>query len=335
MVSNAIISMAVLMTTQAQANLISQYTEISSFQRNCPGLSDPNYAKKWNGALTYFYGASFTTEQACHFNGGLQSRYYKTDGTPKPGFDDIPSGVAFSGAEVGSASIIQDFGADEVEIGNQNGDYYGKVKLDNQNLGLPELKVKAQSGALERDSINGFAASLFEWQGAATTSDYKVDFDLFNSGGEWALDGAMTNHDYMFSLYFGVSQNMVFSYQNPFSFDYGTILTSTYLSTKDLPLFSASMINPYNGSLSISFDVNTGDRFWLWGTVQAFGFNGGLLDASHTVTSKLAVDGLTEEQNQQLFASALQQVPNQVPTPAAWSLWLIGLLLMARTRLQH
>lgn len=319
-------SASLLLASQAQASLISQYTEISSFQRSCPGLADAQYVNKWRGALVNIFGSNFTTEQACWFNSRSQSSYYHTDGTPK--IEGFPQGVPFTSAEVGVVRTDQQFGASQVELGEPAADIYGKVTLDKQNLGLPEFKLRSQSQALERDAVHAFAATEYEWLGDTTTLDYQVNFDFFSSDGEWAMDGAVTHHDFRFFLLFGVSQNMIFSYLNPFQFDYGNVLTTSYFYSDEMPLFSTSAEQPFEGSLNIAFTVKPGERFWLWGQVQAAGFNGGYVDASHTVTSNLAVVGLDQPQSQQLLSTALKKVPNQVPTPAGLMLLVTGLFLL-------
>ncbi len=76
------------------------------------------------------------------------------------------------------------------------------------------------------------------------------------------------------------------------------------------------------GSLTITFDVDPGDKFWLWTQVQAFGLNGGFIDATHTVTSQLGVEGLSQEESNRMFATDLRQVPNQIPLPSGMVLLL-------------
>jgi len=316
--------------SNGNAAVISQYSEISWYNRQCPGLADPNYVSKWRGALVRFFGESVTTEQACVFNGGLQARAYNTDGSPKD--MNMPLGVAFTPLEVGNVDYDTYYGGSQTDDVNVLNKFYGKVTLDQQNLGLPEIKISVNSAVQERNSIGGFAAALYEWQGAAFVLNYAVNFDFFNSGGEWALDGAMPSHDYWFDLTFGVSSDMTFIPQSPFVLDVNTVITSSNMNTESMPLFSADAANPFTGTLSVAFNVNPGDQFWLWGRASARASNGGLLDASHTVTSKLSIDGMSDNEAQQIFATALKQVPNQVPAPETWLLLLLSFVLIISHR---
>lgn len=329
----AILSFAVAgsLMVPANAGVISQYTEMSRFKRSCPGLADPNFASNWGAAIKTIYGGeTFATDIACHFNAVYQKAFYNPDGTPKrPGW---PAGVPFTLAEVGSSESVQAFGATSAEVGSPDASYYGKVVLDANNLGLPEIKIKSSSDALERNSVNGFAATEYQWLGAATTLSYTVNFDFFNSNGLWSMAGAEDVHNYALGLTFGVSQNMEFSYDTPFNFDFGDVLTTAEFLSYTLGLIDSDAENPFADTLTINFDIDPGDRFWLWTQVQAFGRNGGFVDASHTVTSALGITGLTEEQSMRQFATDLRQIPNQIPLPSGAILWFTALLLCWQQR---
>ncbi|RVU35563.1 hypothetical protein EOE67_13290 [Rheinheimera riviphila] len=329
----AILSFAVTgsLTFPAKAGVISQFTEISSYQRSCPGLADPNFSSNWGAAIKTIYEVeSFGTDIACHFNGSFQRNFYNADGSPKrPG---LPAGVPYTLAEVGTTEAAIAFGANNAEIGSIDGDFYGKVTLDADNLGLPEIKIKSSSDALERNSVNGFAATEYQWLGAAQTLSYSVNFDFFNSYALWGIPGATEVHDYSLGLTFGVSQDMEFSYDVPFNFDFGNVQTTAAFMSHMLEMIDSDLENPFMGSLTINFDVDTGDKFWLWTQVQAFGLNGGFIDATHTVTSALAVEGLSQEESKRLFATDLRQVPNQIPLPSGLVWWFTALLLLCWKR---
>jgi hypothetical protein len=329
----AILSFAVTgsLTFPVKAGVISQYTEISSYQRSCPGLTDPNFTSNWGAAIKAIYAVeSFGTDIACHFNASFQKNFYNADGSPKRPW--LPAGVPYTLADVGNSDATIAFGANNAEIGSIDGEFYGKVKLDAGNLGLPEIKIKSSSDALERNSVNGFAATEYQWLGAAQTLSYSVDFDFFNSASWWGILGANAVHDYSLGLTFGVSQDMEFSYDVPFNFDFGNIQTTAAFMTSMLEMIESDLENPFAGSLTINFEVNPGDKFWLWTQVQAFGLNGGFIDATNTVTSALGVAGLSKEQSIELFATDLRQVPNQIPLPSGLVLFVTAILLFWQQR---
>lgn len=329
----AVLSFAVAgsLTFPVKAGVISQYTEISSYQRSCPGLVDPNFSSNWGAAIKTIYAVeSFGTDIACHFNASFQKNFYNLDGSPKR--PDLPAGAPYTLAEVGTTEGSIAFGANNAEIGSIGADFYGKVTLDAANLGLPEIKIKSASDALERNSVNGFAATEYQWLGAAQTLSYSVDFDFFNSASWWGIPGAHAVHDYALGLTFGVSKDMEFSYDVPFDFDFGNVQTTAAFMTSMLDMIESDFENPFAGSLTITFEVNPGDKFWLWTQVQAFGLNGGFIDATNTVTSALGVEGLSKEQSMELFATDLRQVPNQIPLPSGVILWLTALLLWCGQR---
>jgi hypothetical protein len=325
----AILSFAVTgsLILPVKAGVISQYTEMSSYQRSCPGLADPNFVSNWGNAIKAIYAVtSVGTDIACHFNASFQNNFYNADGSPKrPG---LPSGVPFTPDEIGSTAAAIAFAANNAEIGSLDGEFYGKVTLDADNLGLPEIKIKSSSDALERNSVNGFAATEYQWLGAAQTLSYSVNFDFFNSYALWGIPGATEVHDYSLGLTFGVSQDMEFSYDVPFDFDFGNVQTTAAFMSHMLEMIDSDLENPFMGSLTINFDVDTGDKFWLWTQVQAFGLNGGFIDATHTVTSALGVEGLTQEESMRLFTTDLRQVPNLISQPSGLMLWLTALFLL-------
>ncbi len=82
---------------------------------------------------------------------------------------------------------------------------------------------------LERNSINGFAATEYLWTGASQILTFTVNFDFYTSGGNWHIDGALSNHDYLFALNFGAATDMIFTPGNTFPDDYGTpIVTDSF-----------------------------------------------------------------------------------------------------------
>jgi hypothetical protein len=321
----------------ASAGLVTQYTSVGTYQRDCPGLSDPNYLNNWGSVIESFYGLApgeLSTDLACHFNGGNQKRFYNNDGTPINSDWGLPDGVPFSDSEAGDVEIIGDVGTDYASVSSDTDDhnYYAEVLLDADNLGLPQIKVMSDSDEFERNSVNGIAATEYLWTGAAQTLEYTVNFDFFASGDEWTMDGGASQNDYVFILEFGAATDMEFE-GDLFPSDWGNNITSDFYNTNDYAPFDSSEDDPFEGSLTVSFDVETGDRFFLYGFVQAFGYNGGFVDAAHTVTSELAVSGLSEQDSLDVFSTSLQAAPpTSVPEPSTFMLSLIALVALVRRK---
>jgi hypothetical protein len=323
----------------ANAGLVTQHTSVNTYQRTCPGLDNPNYVNNWGGIVELYYGLAPGTASAdliCHFNGGNQAKIYNFDGSIRADspFPNMPIGVPFTADEIGTLEVIQATGQNEVTLGTSDGKYYAHVILDEDNLGLPEIKVKSESGAFERNSVNGIAATEYLWTGEAETLEFTVDFDLFTSGGTWSLDGAADFRDYFFSLTFGAAIGMQLDPNEIFPSDYGTILAEDGFQSNNVDTFSGTIDDPYANSLTVSFDVNTGDQILLYGIVQGFGFNGGFTDASHTVTSRLAVQGETQEESLRVFSTALKAaVPStSVPEPSTLAIFALGIVGLASRR---
>ena len=328
-----IFSLSLSVNSIANAGLVTQHTSVDTHQRTCPGLQDPNYISNWKTIVELLYDREATTQLMCHFNGGNQRAIYNNDGTVRSDspFPDMPEGVAFTDEEVGGVEIIRQTGRSLVTMGDNDGKYYANVILDENNLGLPQIKVKSDSASFERNSVNGFAATEYLWSGEGQTLEYTMDFDFFNSGGTWNDPDTADFHDYIFSLWFGAATDMLFDSNQTFPLDYGTELASGYFGSVGQPIIAATADNPYTSSLSVSFNVNTGDQFFLYGQVQAFGLNGGFVDASNTATSRLAVQGLTQEESNVMFTSSLSAAPStaQVPEPstiAMFTLAIFGLI---------
>ncbi|MDG1752475.1 MAG: PEP-CTERM sorting domain-containing protein [Thalassotalea sp.] len=302
-------------------------------------MEDPNYANNWRDTIELFYNmesGSASAEIMCHFNGGNQARIYNNDGSIREDspWPDMPIGVPFTDEEVGTLEVIQATGQNQVTLGTNDGKYYANVILDESNLGLPQIKVKSESGDFERNSVNGYAATEYLWTGDAETLEFNMDFDFFTSGNSWDLSGAADFQDYIFNLTFGAAIGMQFDPSQTFPIDDGTILSEASFSTVGEPIISGTIDSPYEGSLSVSFDVDTGDQFFLYGRVQAFGLNGGFADASHTVSSRLAVQGYTQEESLQIFTSALNEaVPSvDVPEPSTLAIFTLGIIGLASRR---
>lgn len=325
----------------ASAGLITQYSSVGTWQRNCPGLSDPNYIANWGPAIEAFYGLSpgeLSADLACHFNGGNQLKFYNLDGTRKNLDWDLPDGVPFTEEEAGGFEVIGETGTDYASISAEDGSFYAEVILDGDNLGLPQIKASSESDEFERNSVNGIAATEYLWTGVDTTLEYTVDFDFFASGEDWNLNGAADFYDYIFILEFGASTDMEFTEGSLFPSNWGNSIAVDGYSTLNDPEFGSSAEEPYESSLTVSFDVQTGDRFFLYGFVQAFGLNGGFTDAAHTVTSQLAIEGSTAEESLVIFEQSLQAAPptdlTDIPEPSTFLLSFLGMVALLRKRLR-
>jgi hypothetical protein len=325
--ATAILLSSVLVS--GNAAVISQHTAFDTFQRTCPGLSDPQYMSNWGDAIAAVRNVSrsaISTQMACHFNGGSQAAYFNNDGSVKE-FYDFPSGAAFTPSEVGNLSVTSNQGSDSTVVGSPDNKFYGDVSLDNDDLALPNFKVKSESEVFERNSVNGFAASEYLWTGEDTTLEFIANYDLFVSGGEWEIAGALSSRDYIFNLNLGVSDSLDLSGNTTLPLGYGDNTLIEVFQTEDIALFSNDAENPFEGSLEISFDVTAGDRFFLWGLVQGFGINSGFTNASNTVTTDLFVEGLSHQQSATIFASSLQIAPPAlVSGPAIFSLFILSTL---------
>ncbi len=134
----------VFLSTAASAGLVTQHTSINTYQRNCPGLQDPNYGNKWGAIIELYYGSApgqMTTEMMCHFNGGPQTRIYNTDGSVKVNspFPNMPQAPSFLPTEAGGVVVTQSDGTTQATVGTPSNKFYGDVILDSNNLGLPQF----------------------------------------------------------------------------------------------------------------------------------------------------------------------------------------------------
>lgn len=324
----------------ANAGVVTQFTSAQSFQRNCPGLQDPNYVNKWQGVVESLYGlepGTASTSLMCHFNGGNQERIFNQDGTFKDesAWSHLPPGHAYSLDDVGTLDITAATGSDSVMIGDISGEYYADITLDTDNLGLPEMKLKAGSDPYERNSLNVYAATEYLWVGENTTLEYTANFDLFTSGEQWNLPGLEDQNNYIFNLAFGAYTDMLFDINQVFPVDYGIELASGSFRTSEDNMVAGSEDNPYEDTITVSFDVQTGDQFFLYGQAQAFGLNGGFTDASHTITTSLAIEGLSQDESENIFASSLQAaVPTSIPEPSTILLIILSLSVLYRSRMK-
>ncbi|WP_286265256.1 PEP-CTERM sorting domain-containing protein [Thalassotalea atypica] len=347
-IKTALFTLTTITALSANAGLVTQHTSVQTYQRSCPGVADANWVKNWKPIVEWYYGIEQAdADLMCHFNGGNQERHFNSDGTPKDAnwrYDDawptgengeaISGGGEFTAEQVGTLEIIASAGPEDMTtVGTKDGKYYAQVTLDDENLGLPEIKVKSESDEFERNSVNAFAATEYLWTGEDETLEFTANFDFFASGGAWALGDTPEINDYLLGMEIGVATDMLFDVEQIFPTDWGNQIATAGYNTNNEPRVSGSLEEPIEGTVTVSFDVSAGDQFFLYGWIQAFGYNGGFVDASNTLTSQLAVQGQTQQQSQQIFAAALQAAPpsdpNAIPEPSSLFLALLGFIGLA------
>ncbi|MFT5636071.1 MAG: hypothetical protein ACI89T_001528 [Cognaticolwellia sp.] len=302
----------------ANAGLLKSTTNTNLTERNCSSVNDDfsAYKAKWGTVIVDNYSAylpgkptnnsEITPEAACIFN--TQWEKYEDDSTP--------------GTKVSQQNIQTNVESSYIE--NSDGDIWLKAQLDNSELALPEAHFLVNSQESERNSANLFSGQSFLWAGETTTLDFTANFDFSMSIGNWGA-----GEDSFYGLTIGTSIGMDFDQGWLFP-DMGDIIASdNYQSIEDL-LITDETIN-YR-SMTISFDVNNGDEFQLWGLSQAFALNGGWIDSSNSMKTQLAIEGLSVEDSQDVFTQSLKVVPTSVPEPSTLAIFALGMIGLASRR---
>jgi hypothetical protein len=333
----------------ATAGVITQYTGFDNFAGTCPGASSPTYLNDWGPAVAYLETAlqgptsvsDLTFDSLCLFNRNRQAQFYNPDGTLTTagldnGFPDL--GVPYNPQDVGTLSIDTTSGTSSTISGDLTGKAYGSMILDSANLGLPEIKLLANADQGDRLSVNGFAATEFLWTGGTELLSFDINFDFYGSnnqlcvvnGGPCMLDSALyINAGVSIDMIFDVNQAAISNILQP------AITQDSYIyEWTDLGRAGSTAQNPIQGSLSLNFEVNNGDQFFLWAGAQAFAIDGGFLNAANTITTDLRLAGDDNgTASQELFARALQPAPpTPVNAPATLALFGLGLAALGYSR---
>lgn len=311
--------------SSASANVITQHVSVGTYERDCPGLADPEYMDKYREAVEIWAGpledwGDQAVDTVCRFNSQGQAQFWNYDGTSKQegGITIAP----FTPEQVGQVAIRTSTATEQLEHNSATGKLNGSVKLDSENLGLPEIKINATSNAGERNSFNGYAATEYLWTGADETLEFQLNFDFFHSSENWSLEGLPPSQTAQLLLNAYVSENLIIDSNDIFPANAGNIFAQETFNLKNEDVGMTSAGNPYFGNLTVSFDVTSGQRFFVVGQYQGFAKNGGFLDASNTITGALNVEGLTQEESITVFQTSLQAAP--VNAPAMILLTLLG-----------
>lgn len=299
----------------AQAGILKSTTNVNLTERTCPSVNSDfaAYKAKWGQIIVDNYAnylpgkpaniTEVTQEAACIFNTQWETFY--------------------DGANPGTKSTMQEIQAnvDTTYIENDDADIWLKAQLDNTELSLPEAHFIVNSRESERNSANLFSGQSFLWSGESTRLDFTANFDFSMSNGFWG-----GSEDSFYGLEIGASIGMNFDDGWLFP-DRGDVLGNAFYRSLEDELIVDDTIN-YR-SMTVSFDVNNGDEFQLWGLSQAFALNGGWIDSTNSMRTELAIDGLSLEDSKRAFEQSLQVVET-VPEPstlAMFGLGFIGLLL--------
>jgi hypothetical protein len=348
-VKTLLFSAACFVGAPATAGVITQYTGFDNFAGTCPGASSPTYLADWGPAVAHLETiiegrpvevADLTYDSLCLFNRNRQARFYNPDGTltDQGSSNGFPPGVAYNPEDIGTLSIDSSTGTSSTISGDLDGKAYGSMILDPANLGLPEIKLLANADPDDRLSVNGFAATEFLWTGETTDLDFGINFDFYGSNEEICVGGTgPCIRDSAFYIDAGVSIDFVFDDSGPAvgNIQQASIARTSYrYEWTDLDRAISSEEFPIAGSLSLEFQVNNGDRFFLWTGAQAFAINGGFLNAANTITTDLRLQGDDEgTATQELFARALQPAPpTPVNAPATLALFSLGLAALGYSR---
>ena len=304
---NGMLALLCVTSSFAQAGILKSTTGVNITERHCPKINADfdGYVQQWGdiivneGLFGRTHVSQITPNDACVFNTQWE-RF-------------------FPGAEPGTKTSllnVQD-NVDQTYIENIDGDIWLSAELDNTDLALPEAHFVVNAQQDERNSATLFSAQSFLWQGATTTLNFSAVFDFSKSIGQWGTDS-----DSYYFLDIGASTGMTFAPNMLFPDSWGNELSvASYSSEND-----SNIVNQLKNfrQIDISFEVNDGDEFQLWGESKAFALNGGWVDSANTMRTTLAVEGLSQQESEALFAQSLTVVPS-IPEPATIALFIIAL----------
>ena len=297
----------------AYSGIITSTTNTNLTQRSCPSVTSyfNAYKNEWGDEIVEYFAdflpsrpatvQDINLEDACIFN--IQWERF---------FDSASAGSKESAQNI-SANVTRSY------LENADGDIWLEAELDNTELSLPEAHFVVNSDLNERNSANLFSAQSFIWDGASTTLDFIANFDFAMSTGSWG-----NSSDSKYRLTIGATQGLQLSSSSIFPLSIGsTLAQNTYES--DLDVFITDSAKNFR-SLSISFNVNPGDKFQLYGESQAFALNGGWIDSANTMRTKLTVQGLTDSESADILSSSLRF---DVPEPSIFALLLITIAVIS------
>ncbi|WP_448213289.1 hypothetical protein [Colwellia sp. MEBiC06753] len=313
----AVTSATILASFTSQAGLVKSSTSVNLTQRTCTSVADDfdGYIAKWGDTMSNpDHGfpfsnnkADLTPADACIFNTQWEVFFEGANPGTKISMDQISPNI--------SSAYLE----------NDDGDIWLQAELDDTELALPEAHFVVNADYGERNSANLFSAQSYLWSGETTTLEFSANFDFALSNGAWGNDP-----DSFYILQIGASQNMTFGEQLFPEYWGESLDVSSYLSAEDNGIVDTSK-NYRN--MTISFEVNNGDEFQLWGLSQAFALNGGWVDSANTMTTSLGIKGIdSDEEVKAIFASSLSIV--SVPEPPAIALMLFSLIVLLR-KLSH
>lgn len=314
---NGILALLCVIPSFAQAGILKSTTGVNITERHCPKVNADfdGYVQKWGdiivneGLFGRTHVSQITPDNACVFNTQWE-RF-------------------FPGAEPGTKTSLLNAqeNVDKTYIENTDGDIWLSAELDNTDLALPEAHFVVNAQQDERNSANLFSAQSFLWQGASTTLQFTADFDFSKSTGQWGNDA-----DSYYMLDIGASIGMTFGKNMLFPENWGNALSVANYSSRNDNNITNQLKN--FRKIEISFEVNDGDEFQLWGESKAFALNGGWVDSANTMRTKLAVEGLSEQESEALFAKSLTVV-SSIPEPSTIAMFALAIMgLVVRQRKQ-
>ncbi|WP_448565404.1 hypothetical protein [Thalassotalea ganghwensis] len=292
----------VLMQPYAIAGLLKSSTSVNITERYCPEVTQDfqGYLDKWGDYMTLQ-----TQQYACVFNTEWEA-----------GFENGSPGIKTT-YQATQQNLTNSY------IENSDGDIWLDAVLDNSELALPEAHFLVRSQESERNSVNLFSGQSFLWQGESTTLVFSALFDFSMSIEQWGPDP-----DSWYNLHIGANKGMIFKDGELIPSEQGQSLAyNVYQSVNDVNIIDS---NINYRELMISFDVEQGDEFQLWGRSQAWALNGGWVDSRNTMTTQLGVEGLTEKESQEIFSRNLSIV--SVPEPNLLSIFILTVLFLINNR---
>lgn len=348
-------SFVLLFSFSALSAPIQPSANFDNYTRSCNAVAanPTQYLADWGDAISKALNtpkASLTLGDACVFNGSLQARMYNSDGTPKFSGGDLPNGVDFSvhapGSLVTDNSAFNTVDADGNPVFNNtlSDKHQAQVTFKDQtqgnsNLLMPEIKLATYSDEGERNSTNVSAWSGFKRIAGTDDIDLQlvINFDFFNSNadhmaGLWDAPGIPGIHDYIFYLGFGAARgienqaNVFPTFTDQIAFD--------GFSSRDLPFGQYTKQNPYIDQIILDLSgISVGETMYIFANAQAFGFNGGFADAFNTVTTKLQVANVSEEESLRILSSQFAlATTSSIPEPIGIGFVGLSLAILFRRK---
>jgi len=218
---------------------------------------------------------------------------------------------------------------------------YINTSFSGEYYSLPEVHLYSDSDGDWANFLFSYSYQEYIWTGGNDTLTISSEFTYTRTDGSpsWSDLSGTSNYTASLTILRDITDEFNFAAWKPVIRDQDVIKEAKYNALIDEILTEEGPIDEsqtddekIRGSISTSFSVSAGDRFYVMSHVTAMANNGGKVNSANSLYTSVSASNSNEQQIALSLSTIKRPDPTAVPEPSTLVIFVLGMMGLASRR---